>query len=89
MRVERDAAATFAGRDRHTAGTEACCRLYTRFSGFCLVRPFFWRSVAGASDPKGKSLEIRTPTWQAVNRTFFALLQCSSEPFGAASALID
>ena len=53
MRVGRDAAANCAGRDRHTAGTEAYSRLYTRFDFFCLVRPFFWGSVGGASDPKG------------------------------------
>ena len=33
MRVCRDPAATCAGRDRHTACTEAYCRLYIRLSG--------------------------------------------------------
>ena len=83
MRVDRDAAVTCAGRDRHTAGTEAYSRLYIRFSGFRLVRPFFWGSVADASDPKGSRYKF------LLNRTFFALLWYSIELFGAASALID
>ena len=52
-----------------------CSRLYIRFSGFRLVRPFFWGSVGGASDPKGSRYKF------LLNRTFFALLWYSNELF--------
>ena len=89
MRVGRDGAATCAGRDRHTAGTEACCRLHTRCSQLLHGASIFGGSVGGASDPRECSIEIQLPARQGMNRTFFALLRYSIDPFGVASALID